>query len=194
MLGVTLTSFLLIPRMGMNGLYTANILNGFICAAVIFFGAWTAIRHVPRKLEHILLLPEDFGVPDRERLDITVRNIDETMEVSRQVSSFCESRGIDARRSYFAGLCLEEMAGNVVLHGFTKDRKKHSLDIRVAHSGDDIILRLRDNCRSFNPFERIRSMESGDGVKNIGIRLVYSIAKDVQYQNLLGLNNLVIRI
>ncbi len=194
MLGVTLTSFLLIPRMGMNGLYTANILNGFICAAVIFFGAWTVIRHVPRKLEHILLLPENFGVPDRERLDITVRNIDETMEVSRQVSSFCESRGIDARRSYFAGLCLEEMAGNVVLHGFTKDRKKHSLDIRVAHSGDDIILRLRDNCRSFNPFERIRSMESGDGVKNIGIRLVYSIAKDVQYQNLLGLNNLVIRI
>ena len=33
MVGVVLFSFLLIPGMKMNGLYLANILNGFFCSA-----------------------------------------------------------------------------------------------------------------------------------------------------------------
>lgn len=37
-------------------------------------------------------------------------------------------------------------------------------------------------------------MEPGEGGKNVGIRLVYSIASDVTYQNLLGMNVLTIRI
>ena len=36
--------------------------------------------------------------------------------------------------------------------------------------------------------------ESGDITKNIGIRMVFRIARDVQYQNILGLNVLTIRI
>ena len=86
------------------------------------------------------------------------------------------------------------MAGNVVLHGFTNDQKKHSLDIRVSHSGDDIILSLRDNCVSFNPAEHAGFRDGDDGIKDIGIRLAYSIAREFQYQNLLGLNVLTIHI
>ena len=104
------------------------------------------------------------------------------------------SRGIDRRRAFFSGLCLEEMAGNVVLHGFTKDRRPHSLDIRVSHKGDDVILRLRDDCVAFNPLERARIMDTDDGMKNVGIRLAHKIAKDFRYQNLLGLNVLLMRI
>jgi hypothetical protein len=36
-------------------------------------------------------------------------------------------------------------------------------------------------------------MEADDMGRNVGIRLVYRIAKDVSYQNLLGLNVLTIR-
>ena len=193
-LGVVCCSLVLIPLMGMNGLYTANILNGFICMALITAGAWIARRRFPRSLEDMLVLPEDFGVGENERLDITVRSMEDVLEVSGQVISFCAERGVDDRRSTFAGLCLEEMAGNVVLHGFPKDRKEHSLDIRVSHSGDDVILRLRDDCVAFDPAERAKVNESGDGVRNLGIRLVYSIARDVRYQKLLGLNVLMIRI
>ena len=82
------------------------------------------------------------------------------------------------------------MAGNVVLHGFSKDNRNHSLDIRVSHKGDDIILRLRDNCIAFNPAEQVQA----DGIKNIGIRLAYGIAKEFRYQNILGLNVLMMKI
>ena len=33
-----------------------------------------------------------------------------------------------------------------------------------------------------------------DPMKNIGIRMVYKIARDVQYQNVLGLNVLTLKI
>ena len=188
--GVVACSFALIPILGMNGLYLANILNGFICAVLIAVGAWISLRRFPRTVEDLLALPEGFGVARNERLDITVRDVGDAVKVSEQVIDFCAERGVDPRRAYFAGLCLEEMAGNVVLHGFTKDNKKHSLDIRVSLKGDDVIMRLRDNCIAFNPTEQAQA----DEIKNVGIRLAYRIAKEFQYQNILGLNVLMMRI
>ena len=135
------------------------------------------------------------GVSADERLDITVRSIAGVEDISQQVMVFCDARGIDRRRAFFSGLAMEEMAGNIVLHGFTKDpKRKHSVDIRVIHKDDEIILRLRDDCPPFDPSDRARLLSEEDRTRNIGIRLVFSIATDVQYQNLLGLNVLTIRI
>ena len=192
--GVVLFSFILIPSLKMNGLYVANVLNGFLCAAVIAVGAWIVVKHFPRTLEDQMAIPESFGAADNDRLDITVRSMDEVVNVSRQVIEFCENRGVDRRRSFLAGLCMEEMAGNIVTHGFGKDEKKHSVDIRVIHKEDDVILRIRDNCAAFNPSEHAKLMDPGDMGKNVGIRLVYRMASSVSYQNLLGMNVLTMRI
>ena len=194
MLGVVFFSFLLIPAMKMNGLYIANILNGVVCFLVIFSAAWICLKRMPRNLEDLMVIPEGFGAAESQRLDISVRDLDQVVNISQQIIDFCSSRGIDRRRAFFAGLCMEEMAGNVVTHGFSKDRKAHFVDIRVVHSGDEIILRIRDNCRAFNPSERTKLVEQEAGGKNAGIRLVYRIASEVAYQNLLGLNVLTIRI
>ena len=194
MVGVVLFSFLLIPALKMNGLYISNVLNGALCAAVILIGAWIYIKRFPRSLEDQMAIPRSFGVSDDDRIDITVRSVEEVVTVSRQIIAFCGARGIDGRRAYLAGLCMEEMAGNVVTHGFSKDKKSHSVDIRVVRKEDSVILRIRDNCRAFNPSERARAMEPDESGKNVGIRLVYRMATDVSYQNLLGMNVLTIRI
>jgi Histidine kinase-, DNA gyrase B-, and HSP90-like ATPase. len=89
---------------------------------------------------------------------------------------------------------MEEMAGNIVDHGFTKDRRAHSIDVRVAHKDEDVILRIKDDCVPFDPHERRQIAENDDVTKNIGVRMVFRIAQDVQYQNILGLNVLTIRI
>ena len=194
MIGVVVCSFILIPRMQMNGLYISNILNGVICAAVILVGAWLALKHCPRNIEEMMAIPERIGVGPEERMDISVTSMEEAVNVSRQISEFCRQRGVDDKRSYLASLCMEEMAGNVVTHGFSKDKKRHSADIRVVHKGDEIILRIRDNCSAFNPSEYHKVMEMDADGRNVGIQLVYGIAKDVDYQNLLGMNVLTIRI
>ena len=192
--GVSCLSLFLIPLLKMNGLYIANILNGVICLLVIIGFSVRDMKHAPRNMEDLIALPERIGVEDRDRIDITVRNMEEVETVSEQVIAFCQEHGIDRRRAYFSGLALEEMAGNVVAHGFLKDKKKnHSVDIRVVHKGDDILLRIRDDCVPFDPSERARLLDEKDKVKNAGIRLVFQLAKDIQYQNLLGLNVLLIR-
>ena len=187
-------SALLIPTIGMNGVYIANVLNGVVTTLVIFGFAWLKNRRLPRSAEELMVIPEDFGVPAEARMDLSVRSMEDVVAVSRKVQRFCLDRGIGARSAYLAGLSMEEMAGNVVDHGFTKDRKTHSVDLRVVHKDEDVILRIKDDCVPFDPRERQAMAAPDDPAKNIGLRLVFRTAKDVQYQNILGLNVLTLRI
>ncbi len=86
------------------------------------------------------------------------------------------------------------MARNVVEHGFTKDHRSHSIDIRVVYKDDDVILRIRDDCIPFDPVSRHKMSANEDKTSNIGLRVVFGISKNIQYQNILGMNVLTIRI
>ena len=187
-------SAILIRFLGMNSVYIANVLNGVVTTLVIVAYAWIRRKRFPTTMDALMVIPEDFGVPAEARLDLTLRSMEEVVNISQRIESFCRERGLDARRSYLAGLCMEEMAGNVVDHGFTKDRKKHSVDVRVVHKDNDLILRIKDDCVPFDPAERQRIVDPEDAAKNIGIRMVYSIADDITYQNILGMNVLTIRL
>ncbi len=185
---------LLIRVIGMNSVYIANVLNGVVIVIVIVGYAWIKKKGFPRNMDELMAIPADFGAPEEARMDLTVRSIEEVLTISRLVQEFCLSRGIDERRAYLAGLFMEEMAGNVVQHGYTKDKKAHTIDVRVVHKDNDVILRIKDDCAAFDPGERRSIAEDADMTKNIGIRMVFKTARDVQYQNILGLNVLTIRI
>ncbi|MBQ2110852.1 MAG: ATP-binding protein [Clostridia bacterium] len=145
-------------------------------------------------MEQLMVIPESFGAAESERMDMSVGSMEEVVRIAEQVQKFCLERGVDERRAYLSGLSMEEMAGNIVDHGFTKDNKRHSLDVRVVHKGDDVILRIKDDCVPFDPGERQKLAEGEDITKNIGIRMVFRIASEVKYQNILGMNVLTIRI
>lgn len=187
-------SALLIRWLGINGVYIANVLNGIVCVIVILIYSCIKIKRFPVNMEQLMVIPDDFGAAPDERIDISVKSMDEVLLVSEQVSEFCRRRGIDGRRSYLASLCMEEMAGNIVEHGYTKDHKRHSIDIRIVHKDDSIIMRIRDDCVPFDPKERKELVDPSDFMKNMGIRMVYQIAESVEHQNVLGLNVLTLRI
>jgi len=188
-------SALLIRRMGIQSVYVANVLNGIVCLITVVLYSHIKRKRFPVTMPQLMVIPDDFGAGPDARIDISVQNMDQVLTVSKRVTEFCRRRGIDERRVYLASLCMEEMAGNIVEHGFTKDNKRHSIDIRVVHKDDTIILRIRDDCVPFNPRERKEMTDnSKDILKNAGIRIVYQIAKSVDYQYLLGLNVLTIRI
>ena len=191
-LDVTVCSIILIPILKMKGLYISSIINGVICMIVIVVSACIETKRFPKCLEDLMAIPGNIGVDEDERIDITVRTMDEVLDVSKRIIEFCKAKGINRRTGYFAGLCMEEMAGNVVKHGFKSGSRKNSCDIRVINSASGLIMRIRDNCAGFDPLERSKVMEAtGDG-GNIGIKLVYKIARQVDYQNLLGMNVLTI--
>ena len=116
--------------------------------------------HFPRTMDELMVIPKDFGAEESERLDLSISTIEEVVSLSSRVQEFCASKGIDHRRSMLSGLAIEEMAGNIVQHGYSEDHKKHNIEVRVVHK---------------------------DG------SMVYSMAESVQYQNILGLNVLTIR-
>ena len=127
-------------------------------------------------------------------MDLSITGIEEVVSISEKVQRFCLDRGADERRGLLAGLSMEEMAGNIIEHGFIKDKKPNSVDIRIVHKDDDFILRIKDDCVPFDPGERLKMTDGDDVTRNIGIRMVFKIARDVQYQNVLGLNVLTIRV
>lgn len=187
-------SMLLVHPLQINGIYIANVLNGVVTTLFVVLYAMFKLKRMPRNTEDLMVIPDSFGVTKDERIDISVKSMEEVIEVSKRVQNFCLEKGIDSKRAYLAGLCMEEMAGNIVEHGFVKDKKKHSIDIRVAHKNDKIILRIKDDCIPFDPKER-NKLENGDDLtKNIGIRMIYQIMKDIDYQNMLGINVLTISV
>ena len=179
---------------GIAAAYGASVFNGVMVLLTILGYAVLKLRHFPRSMEELLVLPPDFGVPKEQRMDLSVERMEQVVEVSRQIQDFCQDRGIDGRRAYLAGLAMEEMAGNIVKHGFSKDKKKHSVDVRVAHKGEGIFLRMRDDCIPFDPGERLALMGEEDRTKNIGLRMVFAMAEDIGYQSMLGQNVLTVRL
>ncbi len=192
--GCVLFALATMPFMGMNSAYWASVFNGVCTTAIIFAYAWIKNRHFPKNMEELMVVPENFGVAENERMDLSIRNVEEVVFISQKVQRFCRSLGVDERRSYLAGLFLEEMAGNVVEHGFTKDKKNHSVDVRAAYKDGEVILRIKDDCVPFDPAERRQIIDPDDIAKNVGVRLIYRMATGVDYQNILGMNVLTIRI
>jgi anti-sigma regulatory factor (Ser/Thr protein kinase) len=193
-ISVSLFTAILIPFIGMNSVYIANVINGIVSILIVIIYSAASNRHFPRTMDELMVIPESFGAGEDEYTEISVRSIDEAVSISQHIQEFCLSKGIDNHRSYYAGLAAEEMVVNVIDHGFSKDKKDHSVDVRVVCKDNEVILRIKDDCVPFDPMERNHLTEGGDTASNIGIRMVYSIANDIKHQNLFGLNVLTIRI
>jgi len=193
-LGVVICSALLIGKVGMNAVYIANVLNGIIDIIIILLYAIIQNKHVPHNMEELMVIPKDFGVNEDDVISFTVKTLDEVTSVAEKIQNFCKERGVDSKRALVAGLAMEEMSGNVITHGFTKDKKRHSIDIKAIHKNDDVILRIKDDCIAFDPNTRNSIDDQDDPTKNFGIRMIYKIASEVNYQNILGLNVLTLKI
>ena len=189
--GTVLSSLILAPVLGAAGVWIAHVLNGVytLLAVLIYSRMYRGER--PRSIQDLLAIPRDFGVAEDQRLDISIHNQAEVTETSRLVMDFCWRVGIDSRRAVYAGLCMEEMAGNIVEHGFT-DGKAHMVDVRVVNRAEGLLLRIKDDCRAFNPKEKLELINPEDVTHNIGLRMAQRFARELSYSNVLGLNVLTI--
>ena len=158
-----------------------------------FILAWKKMGHFPRRAADYTFFPKDFGVEPGDSLEKTVYKMEDLTEMGLAVERFCEEHGSGSSLAKKLHLCLEEMGANIINHGFG-DGKSHSLDVRVIKKEDGFLLRMRDDCTSFDPKSWYDIHHPEDVTKNIGIRLVMKMAKDVQYVNTMQLNNLVIEV
>lgn len=191
-LSAVIPALLLAPRLGAFGVWLTYPIGLSISTAVSVAYVALRCRRWPRGAEDWLMLSPSFGSSDR--LVLTLQDMEQVTSTAVRVQRFCEDHGIPRKKSVYAGLCLEEMAGNIVRHGLHADTKPHTIELRVVRQPEGAVLRIKDDCIPFDPRERYEMTAGADPFANIGIRLVYGLADEVIYQNLLGLNVLTIRL
>ena len=145
--------------------------------------------------ESFVCLPKGFGAAPGQAMEMEIGSIDDIQEVAIEAEEFCKEKGVSPRKAMYTALCIEEMANNIVTHGF-KDGKDNQIDIRLVCKKDELIVRIRDNCVGFDPvkYYNMTKPDMDDPTKHIGIRMVFKMTKDVKYVNSLGLNCVTMKI
>lgn len=180
---------LLIPRMGVEGsmiTYLAGYAIVALCGPAYAILYW---KRMPRTISEWVTIPADFGAADDERLDASIHSLEEAVATAKAVRAFCRGRNIDEKRAYHSALAVEELCLGIIKDRFGADSRKHTIEVRVVHKGEDILMSLKDDCRPFNAQERADLVNpQDDSPKSISIRVFMAIAKETDYQLTLGIN------
>lgn len=141
----------------------------------------------------VLYLNDDFCNGNSKIYSTNIESLEQASVESQKIHQFCVENNISSSDAMKVALCMEELADNVVKHGFIQG-KKNALEIRIAIDESKLVLHLRDNCKRFNFSEYIEShnMDFEHPEKGLGIRMVTKMAKDIQYTNTMNVNNLIV--
>lgn len=188
-------AYLLSPRLGVLGVWVAFPLGQMLLSAALIVIATCRKNKARGGLAAYMLLSPAFGVREEDLIERSLETMDQVVDLSREVSVFCLAHGMDKKEANRLALCVEEMAGNVIEHGFV-DGKAHHLNVRVFIKDDQAVLRLRDDCALFDFREKAEnwSLDPEHPEKNIGIRMVMHAASDIAYTSTMNTNNLIITV
>ncbi len=190
--GTVIPAVILAPIIGILGVWISDVIGGVLTALVYPIYAIFYWKRLPKNIDEWLLFKDDFGIKADDRLCIDITSMEDVIGSSQTVQRFVASKGYSSKIAYFSALAMEEMSGNIVNYGFGADNKKHGMDVRVVSMKDGILLRIKDDCKAFNPVEMNKILNPEDPFKNIGIRMISKIADEFSYQNTFGLNVLTI--
>ena len=142
-----------------------------------------------------LILSKKFWQDEGKELELVADSMLEVTGMAGLSMKFCEENGFSKKTSMILSLCIEEMGANIIKHGFS-DGKQHYIYLRILAKADEVILRIRDDCKPFNPLEHynMTMQDEQDPAKNMGIRMVMKLCSNVQYLSTFGTNNLIIHI
>ena len=187
-----LFAFVLSRFAGTTGVWLGYVCGETLTLTVITAVVWIKNRKPSFSARAFSLLPADFGAKEGDYVEMTLDSSEGAVDASIRAGEFCRAHGESELRSNMIALCVEEMTENIVEHGFTKDKKKHEVDVRLVFRGDKRLIRIRDNCVNFDPTSYMKLHQSDDPAAHIGIRMVMKTVKSANYVNSLGLNNLTL--
>ena len=186
-------TFLLLATAGYRGAWVAKPIAGAVCVLI----AYIYIRRQKGRTfkEKMLMLPDGFGSETGKELTFNVNSMKNVARVSRIAILFATENGMELKRAQLLSLAVEEMAGNIVEHGVT-DGRPHMINIRMLAKDDELILRIRDDCRRFDPTDKYKKeLQFDENPENgMAIKMLIKLAKEMKYTGLFGVNNLIIRV
>ncbi|MBR2824558.1 MAG: ATP-binding protein [Clostridia bacterium] len=179
--------FLLSRVMGLRGACLYFLGGEILALLFVILYVRKKTGRMPWQEGAALLLKPDFGATGGQETEMNLHDIREVTEASRKAKTFCEQGGAKGLTGSRVALCIEEIAGNTVQHGF-RAGKKNILSIRLARKEQRWILRFRDDCGAFDPLHYVPA----EGKDGLGLKLVMGMVTDAYYTYSMNMNNLVL--
>ena len=192
-----LSAAAMMPVLGADAVWWAYPVSQFL--VMCYYGIVVAVESRRIKIHReglwnrVLLLPDTFDVSDNDKLDVTITGMDDVMQLTDAVWKFCDAHDCDSTQRNHLVLSVEELAGNVIRHGFA-DGKPHCIEVRILKKPSGYYCRFRDDCLIFDPVRQVRLLSDEDPTYHIGLRMIAALAKDIQYTCVLKLNNILVKI
>lgn len=180
------SAYLLSDLFGSDGVWISFLIAEILILVVLVFIVGFKQHKIPTSLHDFMLLPDDFGVDVDHRMNITATSLDEVTSISEDIINFCNRQNIDSRRAMATGLCMEELAA-AALADNGNARKLPYVDIYLTYKKGELKIRLRDNGVPFDT-AKLNPDNSSDIGEAASMRIVTSLAKDISYSSVLGLN------
>ena len=177
----------------------AGVCIGYLLAQLLALGAisvivWKKYGKISFSADAYCYLDRDFGLSPDHYKDFVVYNTEDAMAASAGAARFMKEKGIDSRLCFVTALCIEEVCMNTVKYGFSDGSMGHHVEVRVIVSGDQHIVRFRDDCLAFDPTKYLELHNDNDPSSHLGIRTMMALSKEAIYINSLGLNNLTLKL
>jgi anti-sigma regulatory factor (Ser/Thr protein kinase) len=114
--------------------------------------------------------------------------LDALEPIRKYVEVAAQSAGLDHKAVYKLALAVDEIATNVVLHGYEEAGLNGDLKIGASVEDDNLVIRLEDHGKPYDPHSHVvpdaqelsRSLQSRD-IGGLGIFLALDGVNDLQY-------------
>ena len=180
---------------GVKGVWLNYIIGETLSFLYITIAVHVFSKKKVMSKESYICEPPEFAADVECAEEYRIFGIHDVEKASIAAHDFCFRNGMDKKTANYTALCIEEMTMNIVNHVFIK-HNDNEVDVRLIKSNDKMIIRIRDNCKSFDPVKFLNTYKkkNEDPTKNIGINMIFGLVKNVTYINTLGLNSLMLEI
>ncbi len=177
---------------GIEGIWLALIL-----AEALTFGTALLVMGLIRKKNPSLdrLLLDTTGEKEKE-ISFSVGNTTEDiMFASEKITEFCQEAELDMKKTMQISLALEEML-TVIIGRCMDPGKEQFVDIRIKKFEEDVLMRIRNTGNIFDPIRYYEeNKEDPEQMEQLlGIKMILGTAKDIEFRETFGTNNLLIRL
>ena len=158
--------------------WTAYLFSEFMVITLIFIFS-TIIHNKHKELAPLVLIDQD--VKGVIVLDFSVDNeVKSITEANDKIVSFLKEQVLVAQKQNAICLCFEELIQNIFKYAFS-DNSKHYIDVNLRILSNKIILSIKDDGLSFDPF-------SYDKETGLGLMIVNGSCKNVNYARIMNQN------
>ncbi len=183
---------------GLNGVWL-SFLAGEVMSLLcfLFIGAISCGKYKHKKKKDwtdiVMHIDDSFEQSILAFKSWSCATVDEVEQVSSSVLLFCRENGGNQKQALAMSIAVEEMCMNILRYGF-KEGGDYSIDVKIMKTESGWKMRIRDNCDAFDPVHYLENYNFTDEAAHIGINMVNSLAKNINYTYTLKINNLLIEI